>query len=70
MNKLFISCLLFLGLLSACSLDKKGLYQDYQKDPFSCDKQPVQYREECFKQIHDTPSYEDYQNQRKELLKK
>ena len=59
--------LIFILLLSACSLDKQGLYESQNKNVFACDKQAVQYREACREQKNKAPSYDEYKTQHKQL---
>lgn len=59
--------LISLFLLSSCSVDKQGLYNNFNKSVFACDKQAVQYREACLEQKNKEQSYDEYKTHHKQL---
>jgi hypothetical protein len=65
---LLTNSLLFLFLITGCSTNEE-LYNEYNKDVFSCDKQAAQHREACIDHINKNKSYDEYRQQRKALLK-
>lgn len=69
MHKLFYFLFTSLAIteITGCST-ANDFYNENNKDIFACDKQPVQHREACQKQLENAPSYEDYQKQRRQLL--
>jgi len=61
----FLLLPLLVSMMSGCT--SKELYENLQPDRSSCRKQPVQLREQCYKQIDNNMDYDEYKKERQKL---
>ncbi|HIP81276.1 MAG TPA: hypothetical protein EYH16_02555 [Leucothrix mucor] len=61
----FLILPLLVSMMSGCT--SKELYENLQPDRSSCRKQPVQLREQCYKQIDNNMDYDEYKKERQKL---
>ena len=52
-------------MMSGCT--SKELYENLQPERSSCREQPVQLREQCYKQIDNNMDYDEYKKERQKL---
>lgn len=61
----FLLLPLIVLMMSGCT--SKELYENLQPDRSSCKEQPVQLREDCYKQIDNKMGYDEYKKEQQKL---